>query len=179
MGLVVEYAVLFGWSFLAATVLPLGSEVAFAAVVHRQDQLLMPIAVAKVGNSLGAFTTYWLGARAADLASEHGGSSARVRRAAELLKRHGQPVVFLSWVPVLGDALVAAAGAARMARGPFVAWVVSGKALRVPGARLVRAEDRLTSAALIGTRQRIHAWSPPFPEIGIDEHWGPCLCCRK
>lgn len=130
MGVVTEYAVLFAWSLLAATVLPLGSEVAFAAVVHRQEQLLLPIAVATVGNSLGAFTTYWLGAKAADLAAESRGLSSRARRAAELLRRYGQPVVFFSWVPILGDALVAAAGAVRMARGPFAAWVVSGKALR-------------------------------------------------
>jgi membrane protein YqaA with SNARE-associated domain len=130
VGLVVEYAVLFGWSFLAATVLPLGSEVAFAAVVHRQDQFLMPIAVATVGNSLGAFTTYWLGAKAADVAAERGAMSSRARRAAELLKRHGQPIVFFSWIPILGDALVAAAGAAKMRPGPFAAWMVAGKALR-------------------------------------------------
>lgn len=47
-----------------------------------------------------------------------------------MLKRYGQPVVFFSWVPLLGDALVAAAGAARMAFAPFAAWVVAGKALR-------------------------------------------------
>lgn len=125
-----EYAVLFAWSFLAATVLPLGSEVAFAAVVHRQEQLLLPIAVATVGNSLGAFTTYWLGAKAADLAAERHALSSRARRAAELLKLYGQPAVFFSWVPILGEALVAAAGAAKMARGPFAAWVVSGKEFR-------------------------------------------------
>lgn len=130
MGVVTEYAVLFAWSFLAATVLPLGSEVAFAAVVHRQEQLLLPIAVATVGNSLGAFTTYWLGAKAADLAAERQLLSSRAHRAGQLLKRYGQPVVFFSWVPILGDALVAAAGAAKMAPGPFAAWVVSGKAFR-------------------------------------------------
>ena len=130
MGLVVEYAVLFGWSFLAATVLPLGSEVAFAAVVHRQKQLLLAIAVATVGNSLGAFTTYWLGAKAADLAARRGVLSSRGRRAAELLNRYGHPVVFFSWVPILGDALVAAAGAAKMRPGPFAAWMVPGKAFR-------------------------------------------------
>ena len=130
MALLVEYAVLLGWSFLAATVLPLGSEVAFVAVVHRQEQLLLPIAVATAGNSLGAFTTYWLGAKAADLAAEHGAMPSRARRAAELLKRYGHPVVFFSWVPILGDALVAAAGAASMPPGPFAAWMVAGKALR-------------------------------------------------
>jgi membrane protein YqaA with SNARE-associated domain len=128
--LVVEYAVLFGWSFLAATLLPLGSEVAFAVVVHRQDRLLMPIAVATVGNSLGAFTTYWLGAKAAHVAAEHGAMSSRARRAAEIVKWYGQPIVFFSWIPILGDALVAAAGAARMRPGPFAAWMVAGKVLR-------------------------------------------------
>ena len=130
MPFLAEYLVLFGWSFLAATVFPLGSEVAFAAVVHRQDQLLLPIAVATAGNSLGAFTTYWLGAKAANIVAERGAVPSRARRAADLLRRYGEPVVFFSWVPILGDALVAAAGAARMARGPFAAWVVSGKALR-------------------------------------------------
>jgi membrane protein YqaA with SNARE-associated domain len=130
MGLVVEYAVLFGWSFLAATVLPLGSEVAFACRGASPGSILMPIAVATVGNSLGAVTTYWLGAKADDVAAERGALSSRARRAAELLKRHGQPIVFFSWIPILGDALVAAAGAAKMRPGPFAAWMVAGKALR-------------------------------------------------
>ena len=130
MALLLEYAVLFGWSFLAATVLPLGSEVAFAAVVHRHDELLVPIVVATTGNSLGAFTTYWLGAKAAELAAGRADMSSRGRRAAELLNRYGQPAVFFSWVPILGDALVAAAGAAHMPRRAFAAWMVSGKALR-------------------------------------------------
>jgi membrane protein YqaA with SNARE-associated domain len=74
-----DYAVLFAWSFVAATVLPLGSEVGFAAVIHRQEQLLLPIVVATVGNSLGAFTTYGLGAKAAEFAAErHAFPRARV-----------------------------------------------------------------------------------------------------
>ena len=130
VGPLAEYAALFGWSFLAATVLPLGSEVAFAAVVHRHEQLLLPIAVATAGNALGAFTTYGLGAKAADLAAEHGATSSRARRAAELLNRYGQPIVFFSWVPILGDALVAAAGASKMRLVAFGAWMVAGKAFR-------------------------------------------------
>ncbi len=130
LGTLAEYAILFGWSFLAATLLPLGSEVAFAAVVHRRQQLLLPIAVATAGNALGAFTTYWLGAKAADLAAERGAVSPRARRAAEMVQRYGQPIVFFSWVPVLGDALIAAAGAAKMRRVPFAAWMVAGKAVR-------------------------------------------------
>ena len=125
-----EYAVLFAWSFLAATILPLGSEVPFAVVVHRQQGLLYPVLVATAGNSMGAFTTYWLGRRAADMADERKRVSPRARRAADLLRRYGQPAVFFSWVPIIGDALVAAAGAAGMPMRPFALWMVSGKALR-------------------------------------------------
>ena len=121
---------LLAWSFLAATILPLGSKLPFAVVVHRQHDLLFPVLIATAGNSLGAFTTYWLGRKAADMAAERKRVTPRARRAADLLRRHGRPALFFSWVPIIGDALVAAAGAAAMPMLPFAAWIVSGKALR-------------------------------------------------
>jgi membrane protein YqaA with SNARE-associated domain len=36
----------------------------------------------------------------------------------------------LSWVPLVGDALVALAGAARMPFAPFSIWTLAGKAAR-------------------------------------------------
>jgi membrane protein YqaA with SNARE-associated domain len=128
--MVTEYAVLFAWSFLAATILPLGSEVAFSALVLRRDEVVLPVLFATVGNTLGAFTTYALGRKAAALAESRARVAPRAQRAGELVRRHGQPIVFFSWVPLLGDALVAAAGAARMPFAPFAAWLVFGKALR-------------------------------------------------
>lgn len=125
-----DYVAVFAWSFLAATVLPIGSEFAFAALVQHHQQFLLPVLVATLGNSLGAFTTYWLGRRAAAFAARRGPESRGARQAADLVARHGRPIVFFSWVPVLGDALVAAAGAAGMAFGPFAAWVVAGKLAR-------------------------------------------------
>jgi membrane protein YqaA with SNARE-associated domain len=124
------YAVVFLWSFLAATVLPLGSEIPFAALVRQEGRLLLPVVVATAGNSLGAFTTYWLGRRAAAVAESRGVRSPRAQRAAALLRRHGRPIVFFSWVPILGDALVAGAGAAHMPVPAFAAWVMLGKLFR-------------------------------------------------
>ena len=98
--------------------------------MKHQGSLLVPVLVATTGNSLGAFTTYWLGWRAASAAQERGVAPERARRAADALRRHGHPLLFLSWVPVLGDALVAAAGASGMAVVPMVLWVVAGKAAR-------------------------------------------------
>lgn len=153
-----EYAVLFLWSFLAATVFPLGSELPFVAVVVRRDTLLLPVVVATVGNSLGAFTTYWLGRKGAELAESRAVLTPRARRAADLVRRYGRPVMFFSWMPIIGDALVAAAGAARMPLAPFAAWVVLGKA-----ARYVLLAWSIGGLSLEGRNQRPENWGPSAP----------------
>ena len=124
------YATLFGWSFLAATIVPLGSEPALFAAVLRGYPLLGAAAVATAGNVLGACTTYWLARRAAIAIERRGTTSFDDSRAAGLLRRFGQPSMLLSWVPLIGDALVAAAGAVRMPILPFLVWLTIGKAAR-------------------------------------------------
>ena len=120
--------VLFAWSFAAATILPLSSEVPLAAIVRSQNTWIIPVAVATAGNYLGACTTYVLARFVRDrVASSTTGSA---ERAARWVTRYGQPVLLLSWVPLIGDAIVAAAGAARMPFGRFSFWTFSGKALR-------------------------------------------------
>ena len=88
----------------------------------------MLIAVATAGNFLGACTTYWL-ARAT-LPRLLANAKPRTRHALALVRRHGPPVLLLSWVPLIGDALVAVAGAAGVRVVPFAAWTLLGKALR-------------------------------------------------
>jgi membrane protein YqaA with SNARE-associated domain len=124
------YAGLFLWSFLAATLLPLGSEVALAALVRAEGRVLVPVLVATLGNYLGSCTTYWLGRRAVQALGGRQGDEPRESRAARLLARFGQPALLLSWVPLVGDALVALAGAMRLPFGAFSFWVVVGKGLR-------------------------------------------------
>ena len=125
-----SYGGLFLWSFLAATVLPLGSEVALAALVRSEGRAALPVVVATLGNYLGACTTYWLGRRAAEAVGRRRGASKCDARAARLLARYGQPALLLSWVPLLGDALVALAGGMGLPFGAFSLWVLAGKALR-------------------------------------------------
>lgn len=152
-----DLTALFAWSFLAATILPLGSEPALAAVVIRRGVLALPVVVATTGNYLGACTTYLL-ARAAAIAFERRAAAAeqagqddasrsepavqdpgqsparrsarRMERAAAIVRRYGAPALLLSWVPLIGDAIVAAAGAARMPFVPFSAWTIVGKLAR-------------------------------------------------
>jgi membrane protein YqaA with SNARE-associated domain len=115
-------------SFLAATVLPLASEVPLALIVRRHGDLALPVAIATLGNFLGACTTYGLARlAAAKLAS---GSVQQRPRALLLFERYGAPSLLLSWVPLVGDAIVALAGAARVPLAAFSIWTLIGKAAR-------------------------------------------------
>ena len=120
---------LFAWSFLAATILPLGSEPALAAIVVRREAVALPVAIATLGNYLGACTTYAL-AMSASKAVKSERALRRMERASVLIRKYGAPALLLSWVPLLGDAIVAAAGAARMRFVPFSIWTIAGKAAR-------------------------------------------------
>ncbi len=130
MPLVASYAGLFVLSFLAATVLPLSSEAALAAVVATQGQLVAPVLVATAGNILGACTTYWLGRQAARAVVHQRETTSKEARAARLLQRYGGPTLLLSWVPIIDDALVALAGATKVPLVAFLFWATLGKGLR-------------------------------------------------
>lgn len=126
------YAGLFFWSFLAATVVPLGSEPALIALVKSEQQIFTPILVATAGNYLGSCTTYWLGKRAAHVLEKQQRMKVSwgEKHAARWMGRFGQPVLLLSWVPFVGDALVALAGALKVPFGAFSAWILVGKTMR-------------------------------------------------
>jgi membrane protein YqaA with SNARE-associated domain len=119
---------LFLVSFLAATLLPLGSEWLLAALLlQRQDPTLL-VAVATVGNMLGACTTYAAG-RAG---SEPLKRLLRLDRQAEerslaIFRRYGSPALLFSWLPVVGDGLCLAAGLLRIAFSRFAIPMALGK----------------------------------------------------
>jgi membrane protein YqaA with SNARE-associated domain len=123
---VLAYITLFAWSFLAATLLPVGSEAAVLLLVRQNYSLSTIVTVATLGNYFGACTTYWIAARAA----RHIGVASHNNRAARLVARYGQPALLLSWVPIIGDAIVAAAGVAQMPFWSFSAFTIAGKFLR-------------------------------------------------
>lgn len=126
----ITYGLLFCTSFLAATVLPLSSEAALVAVVRSQHALVWPVVVATSGNYAGACATYWLGRQAGQALQRRRAPAAGPTRATWLMQRYGPPALLLSWVPLIGDALVALAGSLEIPFGTFSCWVIGGKALR-------------------------------------------------
>ncbi|HEX6291646.1 MAG TPA: VTT domain-containing protein [Herpetosiphonaceae bacterium] len=130
MPVLLAYAGLFLWSFLASTILPLSSEAPLAILVRTYQHISAPVLVATTGNYLGACTTYWIAARAARVLGSNQPQHTSRERAARLLRRYGAPALLLSWVPILGDGLVVLAGALGVPLKPFSLWVILGKALR-------------------------------------------------
>jgi membrane protein YqaA with SNARE-associated domain len=130
LSLIYSYGVLFFWSFVAATAIPMSSEPPLIFLVHTQQAIVLPVLVGTAGNVLGACTTYWIARRATKALVEPRKVSKRQKRAARLFNRYGQPMLLLSWVPGLGDGLVALAGAMKLRFSHFCFWVTLGKGLR-------------------------------------------------
>jgi len=113
---------LFVSSFLAATLLPGGSEaVLFGVLKLHPTQLWPAIAVATLGNTLGGLSSYLIGRVIPQRQTLTG--MARVQR-------YGAPVLLLSWVPVIGDPLCVAAGWLRLNPWWSAVYIALGKFLR-------------------------------------------------
>ncbi len=97
-----------------------------AAVIHHDPKLLWPaLGLATLGNSLGGMSSYALG-WLLPKASAH----PRVQSRLHLVRRFGAPVLLLSWVPIIGDALCVAAGWLRLPWLAAALFMAVGKFLR-------------------------------------------------
>ena len=107
------YLSLFTTSFLAATILPMSSEVVLVGMLAASDEPWAAlIAVASLGNILGSLANWFVG-RGLSLAREHPRfpvDRARIERAEVWYQRWGYWSLLLSWVPVIGDPLTVIAG---------------------------------------------------------------------
>lgn len=93
---------LFAASFLAATLLPMPSEAALYGVLQLHPELKWPaILVATLGNTAGGMTTYFIGRWIA---------TRKPAKHLATVERYGAPALVLAWLPIIGEALVLAAG---------------------------------------------------------------------
>ena len=126
------YPALFLVSFLAATLLPLGSEWLLVLQLIAGGNLVTAVLVATAGNLLGALTTYWIGLRGSDwLTTRLLRISAEQReRAHQFYRRYGSWSLLLSWLPVIGDPFCLIGGLVRVPFSRFVGLVALGKGAR-------------------------------------------------
>lgn len=114
---------LFLSSFLAATLLPGGSEAVLFGVLKVHPGLFWPaLGLATLGNTLGGMTSYWLGRLLPE--KKHPG------RALGWMHRYGSPALLLAWAPLIGDALCVAAGWLRLNVWAAVFFMAAGKFAR-------------------------------------------------
>jgi membrane protein YqaA with SNARE-associated domain len=122
---------LFVSSFVSSTLFPGGSEVVLGALVHQQQhEPWLLLALASAGNTLGALTTWILGALVARRLPPEARLSERRRQALARLRRWGSPALLLSWLPVVGDPLCFAAGYLRLPFLASLAFIALGKTAR-------------------------------------------------
>ena len=126
------YVSLFFMSFLASTLLPLGSEWLLVMMLAAGYDPLSVVAVATVGNYLGGVVTYLIGIAGGSWLIEKvlRVSSHQQERARHHYKRFGVYSLLFSWLPVLGDPLCLVAGMLRVNFGLFSLLVASGKFVR-------------------------------------------------
>jgi membrane protein YqaA with SNARE-associated domain len=126
------YAALFTISFLASTMLPLGSEWLLVMMLVNGYDPVLSVGTATAGNYLGAVTTYLIGM--------YGGnwlvdkvlrvSPGQQERARRHYQRYGSFSLLFSWLPIIGDPLCMVGGVLRINFGLFTLLVASGKLAR-------------------------------------------------
>ncbi len=123
---------LFLLSFLASTLLPLGSEWLLVTMLLQKNDPVLLVAIASIGNYLGACTTYWIGMYCGpwvirrllriDEATQH--------KAEGYYARYGSWSLLFSWLPIIGDPLCLAGGLLKIGFSRFTLFVLTGKVAR-------------------------------------------------
>ena len=126
------YVGLFLASFLAATLLPLSSEVVLGFLLLNGFNPILLVCVATVGNVLGSFANYALG---------YWGSLFLIKKfsrisedaflkAKQRFRKYGVLSLLFAWAPIIGDPLTIAAGVLKINILTFFILVASGKLTR-------------------------------------------------
>ena len=126
------YIGLFVASFLAATILPLSSEVVLTALLLNGFSPVNVVTVATIGNVLGSLTNYALGywASLEVIKKWLKMSEKEFVRAEQRFTKYGIFSLCFAWVPIIGDPLTVIAGVLRIPLLWFVILVTTGKLVR-------------------------------------------------
>lgn len=106
-----EIGGLFVSAFVSATIAPGGSEAVLAYLIAEGRHPALPlVAIATLGNTLGAMTTWGLGMLAAKRYPAASLLPEKSQKGLDIVIKRGIWALFFSWLPVIGDALCFAGG---------------------------------------------------------------------
>ena len=123
---------MFASAFLAATVVPFASEITLVAALAAGGAVHWLLAVATLGNTLGALVNWALGRLMERFRDRRWFpvDAKRLERAQAWFRRYGVWSLLLAWAPLVGEPLTVIAGAMRVRIVPFLVLVAAGKAVR-------------------------------------------------
>jgi membrane protein YqaA with SNARE-associated domain len=126
------YLSLFTLSFLAATLVPFYSEFAVVGMVAMDESAELVLAIATLGNTLGAAVNWLLGRFLLHYRDRRWFpvKKDQLERAQQWFQRYGVWSLLLAWLPVGGDALTFIAGTMRVRFAIFFVLTAIGKGVR-------------------------------------------------
>lgn len=126
-----ELWLMFSGAFLAATLLPGGSEVLLLGLLNQNSEPWLALLVtASVGNTLGAITSYYLGRAGRFAKSPEDFENKYYQRSLRWFERYGVWALLLSWLPLIGDILCLIAGWLKLPVVSSTIMILIGKTIR-------------------------------------------------
>lgn len=127
----IGYLGLFLSAFLAATILPVASEIVLLGMLKLGYDPILCLMIATIGNTLGAILNYFIGYIGNPVwLQKIGVSLSQIERWKERVQRYGVWLALCSWLPVVGDLIGVALGFFRSPMMMTFTFFGIGKVLR-------------------------------------------------
>jgi membrane protein YqaA with SNARE-associated domain len=119
-------------AFLAATILPLSSELVLSTLLIAGENPIELIIIATIGNVSGSMLNYLIGRWGADTILHRWFhlTPRQTNKAEQQFNRFGKWSLLFAWLPVIGDPLTFVAGMLKVNFWLFILLVTTGKASR-------------------------------------------------
>lgn len=127
-----EYIELFTISLLSSTLLPGGSEVYFIYLLRHSFDPALLLIIATVGNTSGSVINYLIGRFSVVFLTKKGigFNEEKLQKGKHRIGKWGDLALLLSFLPVIGDPVTAAAGVIKYSFVRFILLVTIGKFFR-------------------------------------------------
>lgn len=126
------YLGLFLASFLAATIIPLGSEIVLSILIANNYDITLSLFVASVGNWLGGLSSYGIGRLGnwAIIERYFGVTKKKIKSLKIKIDNWGSILAFFCWLPIFGDPIAIGLGFFRTNLLMVSLWMFLGKLIR-------------------------------------------------